>query len=168
MSPQHLQIFTPNNFMRLVVSTTRVFFQRSSFFSGSPLSYLQKARVFSTFPRMGEPRRFAPLKDGSDGKADELPKLKGIVFDVDGTLWWVCFWGFLFILLQVWTGGVRLEEERQVEISSICSHSCFWERIMWGWFWGYFMRLILLISGLDLKWILWACEEVLSLSVGWY
>lgn len=34
-----------------------------------------------------QPRRFAPLgiKDADGG---ELPKLKGIVFDVDGTLWY--------------------------------------------------------------------------------
>jgi hypothetical protein len=34
------------------------------------------------------PRRFAALKEGVDGQ-EGLPKLKGIVFDVDGTLWYV-------------------------------------------------------------------------------
>ncbi len=34
-----------------------------------------------------EPRRFAPLGAGDDKLAEGLPKLRGIVFDVDGTLW---------------------------------------------------------------------------------
>jgi len=33
-----------------------------------------------------EPRRFAPLRMEDDKEAEGLPKLKGIVFDVDGTL----------------------------------------------------------------------------------
>jgi hypothetical protein len=33
-----------------------------------------------------EPRRFAPLKEGAV-VPDGVPKLRGIVFDVDGTLW---------------------------------------------------------------------------------
>ncbi|KAE9377945.1 HAD-like protein [Stipitochalara longipes BDJ] len=33
-----------------------------------------------------EPRRFAPLGAGADKENDGLPRLKGIVFDVDGTL----------------------------------------------------------------------------------
>jgi hypothetical protein len=40
-----------------------------------------------------EPRRFAPLKEGSegtDGKSKERI-LRGVVFDVDGTLWLVSF-----------------------------------------------------------------------------
>ena len=32
-----------------------------------------------------EARRFAPLKDGA--ASEDLPILKGIVFDVDGTMW---------------------------------------------------------------------------------
>lgn len=37
-----------------------------------------------------EPRRFAPLKDvGGTGAGKGLPILKGIIFDVDGTLWLV-------------------------------------------------------------------------------
>lgn len=40
-----------------------------------------------TSPLSNEPRRFAPLgKKGQDARKD-LPTLKGIVFDVDGTLW---------------------------------------------------------------------------------
>lgn len=34
-----------------------------------------------------EPRRFAPLKEGGDGGLEGVPQLKGVVFDVDGTLW---------------------------------------------------------------------------------
>lgn len=34
-----------------------------------------------------EPRQFAPLGAGVDKGVKGLPKLKGIVFDVDGTLW---------------------------------------------------------------------------------
>jgi hypothetical protein len=34
-----------------------------------------------------EPRRFAPLKEGADKEVEGVPKLKGVVFDVDGTLW---------------------------------------------------------------------------------
>jgi hypothetical protein len=34
-----------------------------------------------------EPRRFAPLGELGDKGVEGLPKLKGIVFDVDGTLW---------------------------------------------------------------------------------
>lgn len=36
------------------------------------------------------PKRFAPL-DPHKGNASKAPPLKGIVFDVDGTLWYVCF-----------------------------------------------------------------------------
>jgi hypothetical protein len=39
-----------------------------------------------TTPLSKEPRRFAPLRNGCE-KVEGLPKLKGIVFDVDGTLW---------------------------------------------------------------------------------
>lgn len=35
--------------------------------------------------RVKEPRRFAPLGEGREG--GEGRKLKGVVFDVDGTLW---------------------------------------------------------------------------------
>jgi hypothetical protein len=49
-----------------------------------------KARLFSaTRPfsmTMREPRRFAPLKQGAE-KVEGVPILKGVVFDVDGTLW---------------------------------------------------------------------------------
>ncbi|CZR60345.1 related to HAD superfamily hydrolase [Phialocephala subalpina] len=39
-----------------------------------------------TSPLSKEPRRFAPLGQKGEDAAKELPKLKGIVFDVDGTL----------------------------------------------------------------------------------
>jgi hypothetical protein len=36
-----------------------------------------------------DPRRFAPLKPGAIPEANtyNVPPLKGVVFDVDGTLW---------------------------------------------------------------------------------
>jgi len=37
-----------------------------------------------TRPLLKEPRRFAPLGEDAGG---DSPELKGIVFDVDGTLW---------------------------------------------------------------------------------
>lgn len=40
-----------------------------------------------TSPLSKEPRRFAPLGNKGQDAAKKLPKLKGIVFDVDGTLW---------------------------------------------------------------------------------
>lgn len=46
-------------------------------------------RILSTMARAASnPRRFAPLNGGA-GAGSDLPKLRGIVFDVDGTLWWV-------------------------------------------------------------------------------
>ena len=33
------------------------------------------------------PRQFAPLKETGDKTKETAPKLKGVVFDVDGTLW---------------------------------------------------------------------------------
>lgn len=33
------------------------------------------------------PRQFAPLKETGDKTTETAPKLKGVVFDVDGTLW---------------------------------------------------------------------------------
>jgi hypothetical protein len=34
-----------------------------------------------------EPRRFAPLGEKGQDASKDLPRLKGVVFDVDGTLW---------------------------------------------------------------------------------
>lgn len=34
-------------------------------------------------------RRFAPLKEDLNKRDLHLPKLKGVIFDVDGTLWFV-------------------------------------------------------------------------------
>lgn len=51
-------------------------------------SPLTPIRHFSmTTPRSKEPRRFAPLGKNGNKAAEELPVLRGVVFDVDGTLW---------------------------------------------------------------------------------
>jgi hypothetical protein len=68
-----------------------------------PLRFSQRlifslfSRVVSTRFRQGDfamaaqllktPRQFAPLKDDGAKTIDGTPKLKGVVFDVDGTLW---------------------------------------------------------------------------------
>jgi len=36
-----------------------------------------------------KPRRFAPLREGASFAGKGVPKLNGVVFDVDGTLWFV-------------------------------------------------------------------------------
>lgn len=46
-----------------------------------------KRSFMMTSPLSKEPRRFAPLGNKGQDAAKKLPKLKGIVFDVDGTLW---------------------------------------------------------------------------------
>ena len=45
------------------------------------------------------PKRFAPL-DPEKGGGSELPQLKGVVFDVDGTLWWVSILFGMFLLFR--------------------------------------------------------------------
>ncbi len=43
-----------------------------------------------TSPLAKEPRRFAPLREGVQSGVEDgghVQRLKGIVFDVDGTLW---------------------------------------------------------------------------------
>ncbi|KAI2624887.1 HAD-like protein [Hypoxylon sp. NC1633] len=42
-------------------------------------------RFLSTMTQL-RPRRFAPLKDAAAGQHHDLPKLQGVIFDVDGTL----------------------------------------------------------------------------------
>ncbi|KAI0164424.1 HAD-like protein [Hypoxylon sp. FL1284] len=42
-------------------------------------------RFISTMAQQG-PRRFAPLKEASSSHHHDLPKLQGVIFDVDGTL----------------------------------------------------------------------------------
>ncbi|KAL6415049.1 HAD superfamily hydrolase [Ilyonectria robusta] len=37
------------------------------------------------------PKRFVPLKQGAHQLPAETPKLRGVVFDMDGTLWYVLF-----------------------------------------------------------------------------
>jgi len=49
------------------------------------------------------PRRFAPLGGGDSGKVEnEGKKLKGIVFDVDGTLWLVLEVFFSRLKCVIW------------------------------------------------------------------
>ena len=47
-------------------------------------------RAFTMSASSKEPRRFAPLRKGAVDTTS-IPKLKGIVFDVDGTLWLVLY-----------------------------------------------------------------------------
>jgi len=58
-----------------------------------PQNLRSKTRKFSAMTNASskEPRRFAPLKAGNSDSTEGPPKLKGIVFDVDGTLWSVLF-----------------------------------------------------------------------------
>ncbi|KAI0387188.1 HAD-like protein [Hypomontagnella monticulosa] len=43
-------------------------------------------RRFLSTMAQPRPRRFAPLKAAADGQHHDLPKLQGVIFDVDGTL----------------------------------------------------------------------------------
>lgn len=43
--------------------------------------------LFSKMASTPSVRRFAPLKESLKGTSSEAPKLKGVVFDMDGTLW---------------------------------------------------------------------------------
>jgi len=62
-----------------------------------------------------EPRRFAPLKEGVSFDKG-VPKLKGVVFDVDGTLWYVFI--LVLVLVLVW---VDLECEVLLVLGFQCS-----------------------------------------------
>lgn len=55
-------------------------------------------------PKARENRRFAPLDPGARHGQD-LPRLKGIVFDVDGTLWYdfLFGWGWKEIMMLMLT-----------------------------------------------------------------
>jgi len=85
---------TPNNDVFLTTTkphmkTCHVFLsinlRPSLFFNSQPL---KARRTFMMTTRLSsEPRRFAPLAAEVDKEARGLPGLKGIVFDVDGTLW---------------------------------------------------------------------------------
>lgn len=84
---------------QLLAKTSRPFL-----FSNTP--GLRAIRTYMMTTRLSkEPRRFAPLGGGVDKLAEGLPKLKGIVFDVDGTLWWVwsllLYFGMLVSSLQL-------------------------------------------------------------------
>ncbi len=50
--------------------------------------------------RARPPKRFAPLHP-EKGKQSDAPKLKGIVFDVDGTLWYELFSALILLCLFV-------------------------------------------------------------------
>jgi hypothetical protein len=56
---------------------------------------IQQQRTFAMatplVERVPRPRRFAPLKKdtGETDLGDGVRMLKGVIFDVDGTLWWV-------------------------------------------------------------------------------
>jgi hypothetical protein len=59
----------------------------SPFFSTQRLKNRSPGRKFTMTSSLSkEPRRFAPLREGAE-QVDGVPKLRGIVFDVDGTLW---------------------------------------------------------------------------------
>ncbi len=60
-------------------------------------------RAMSQTPRL--PKRFAPLDPRRSGE-DGAPRLKGIVFDVDGTLWCVCFAVVAWIVVDL-IGSLR-------------------------------------------------------------
>jgi hypothetical protein len=61
--------------------------QTSPFFPAQRLKNRSLRRKFMmTSSLLKEPRRFAPLKEGAE-QVEGVPKLRGIVFDVDGTLW---------------------------------------------------------------------------------
>jgi len=64
----------------------------SAFFSAASIraKSFQKSprRTFAMLASSKEPRRFAPLKEGA-ANTSSIPRLKGVVFDVDGTLWLV-------------------------------------------------------------------------------
>jgi hypothetical protein len=59
----------------------------SPFFPTQRLKNRSLRRKFTMTTSLSkEPRRFAPLREGAE-KVEGVPKLKGIIFDVDGTLW---------------------------------------------------------------------------------
>lgn len=85
---------------------------------------LQCRRTFMMTTRLSkEPRRFAPLGARVDKGTEGLPRLKGIVFDVDGTLWWVWFVFVLFWFVPKGAVVVRLWEWHGFDIA-------------WWWLWG--------------------------------
>ena len=76
----------------MCIRLLKAFTVSSPFLSPKPFpdqAILVSKRTFvMTTPLSKEPRNFAPLKEGGEGGGkSEAPKLKGVVFDVDGTLW---------------------------------------------------------------------------------
>jgi len=63
-------------------------FLLASFRSQKQLSVTSSSKTYAmaTLPS-GTPRQFAPLGDSKTAPKEGLQKLKGVVFDVDGTLW---------------------------------------------------------------------------------
>jgi hypothetical protein len=57
--------------------------------SRRPLHHISRRAFAMATPALKEPRRFAPLKEGAEKIVEGVAKLKGVVFDVDGTLWFV-------------------------------------------------------------------------------
>ena len=72
------------NQLHNIALLTRVPFR--PYFLASSYSFRRSNLVMSRLLSK-RPRRFAPLKEGSDENIEGLPTLKGIIFDVDGTLW---------------------------------------------------------------------------------
>jgi hypothetical protein len=117
--------------LRILSSPTRYY---PSYVTQKPLNSLSKKSFVMTTPllKVSSPRRFAPLKEGSGKVSEGLPRLKGIVFDVDGTLWFV-FWFYMFsdcsfILMKcfmstswVWTSIFHVNEGSRASHSGIPS-----------------------------------------------
>jgi hypothetical protein len=59
--------------------------------------------MMTTSASRSGPRRFAPLGKTDDEAGNAVPKLKGVVFDVDGTLWLVVT--FLVPVVYTLVGG---------------------------------------------------------------
>ena len=79
----HLNALTLHLFMRSLNFAQRLIFPLvSRVFSthAVELDFAMAAQLLKT------PRRFAPLKE-ADKTTEEAPTLKGVIFDVDGTLW---------------------------------------------------------------------------------
>lgn len=83
-------------------------------------------------PLSREPRRFAPLGDG--GSSEGAPKLKGIVFDVDGTLWLVSL-GLLCCCLLLEFQSLAVVEDIMILFSKTLYLNCF---VLDAGFMGYF------------------------------
>lgn len=77
-------------------------------------------RRMTTKVTRGPPKRFAPL-DPVKGNPHKAPPLKGIVFDVDGTLWYA---SSVSPLCQLFLLPNRYKKEEQKERSIYCRFWC--------------------------------------------